>query len=225
MPTVWIVTNTNPQLVESFRLAGWDVEALVPADLMPARQSHVRDLEVLVFEAIEKPFFDKCLEVCRERVAPVLTIVANVAFAEKAVKAGADDFMIAPVDPVEVLLRAQKLAHASSVVRVGDLVVDLAGRRVKRGGRLVKLSPVEFRLLAYLAEHIGKVVGYDELLDAVWQCGAESGGTLEQVKTGVRRLRQKIEPDPHNPQFVISIAKEGYRLRSQTQWEDAILSY
>lgn len=108
-----------------------------------------------------------------------------------------------------------------NIAHVGELEIDLAAWRVKRGSRVIKLAPLEFRLLACLAEYIGQVVSHDKLLDEVWRYAPDAGGTLEQVRTCVKRLRQKIEPDPHHPQYIINIEKVGYRLGNQEQWEEA----
>ncbi len=116
------------------------------------------------------------------------------------------------------------MSSPAHIVRVSELEIDLAAWRVKRGSCVIELAPLEFRLLACLAEHIGQVVSYDKLLDEVWRYAPDAGGTLEQVRTCVKRLRQKIEPDPHHPQHIINIKKAGYRLRNQTQWEEATLS-
>ena len=220
MPLAWIATNAKPQLIEAFRVAQWEIEASAPAELVPASLSRLRDLDVIVFEVTDGLLLDKCREICRDKTSPVLALVADLAFAEAALEAGADDFVVAPADPIEVLLRARQLARAPVVVRVGDLAIDLAAWRVSYGGRRVKLSPVEFRLLACLAERIGHMVRYVEILEAVWGWDPESG-TPARVKNYVSRVRKKIEPDSHNPQYIISIKGEGYRLRNQRQWEKA----
>jgi two-component system response regulator MtrA len=219
------VTKTNPQLVEAFRVSDWEIEAFAPVELVPASPSRLRELHVIVVEATDAILLDKCREICRDRIAPVLAIVANLAFAEAALEAGADDFLVAPVDPIEALLRAHKLARASNVVRVGDLAIDLTARRVRYAGRTIKLSPVEFRLLVCLAKHMGQAVSYDKLLEDVWGCDPESGGTPKLVRNSVARLRKKIEPESNNPHYIISIRKGGYRLRDQAQWEEAVRAF
>jgi len=223
MPSAWIVTKASPQLVEAFQTAGWEVEPFAPSDLVPLSQ-RVREPDVMIFEALDRPLLDALLELFRVRFASMLIIVANWAFARQALDAGVDEVMVTPVDPIELLFRAETLARASKVVRVGELAIDLTARRVKLGGRLIKLTPAEFRLLACLAQKIGQAVIYDEILDDVWGADPESGGTSHLVTNCVSRLRRKIEADPHNPQYIISIKKEGYRLRSQAQWGDAIRS-
>jgi len=70
-----------------------------------------------------------------------------------------------------------------------------------------------------LAQHLGQPVSHDKILGDVCGCFPERGGTLEQVKSVVKRLRQKIEPEPHHPQYIISIKRIGYQLSSQAQWQ------
>ena len=149
----------------------------------------------------------------------MLVIVADLAYARAALEAGADDFLVMPLDPIEAVLRVQKLAQTSHVVRVGDLEIDLAAWRVSYAGRRVHLSPVEFRLLACLAKRVGQMVNHAAILDEVWGWEAEHG-TLTQVKNYIGRLRRKIEPNAHNPQYIISVTGVGYRLRNQRQWQE-----
>jgi len=223
VPSVWIATKSNTRLVEAFQRAGWEVEVFAPANLVPISRQ-VRQPDVMIFEALEGPVLDELLELFRVRYAPMLTIVANWAFARQARDAGADEVMVAPVDPIELLLRAEALVRAWKVVRVGELRIDLFAQTVERSDRLIHLSPGEFRLLACLAEHIGQEVSHDDILQDAFGQLPELGGTLEQVKSCVKRVRQKIEPDPHHPQYIITIRRVGYQLRNQAQWEAAVRS-
>ena len=149
----------------------------------------------------------------------MLVIVANLAYAQAALEAGADDFLVVPVNPIEALLRVRTLARTSSFVRVGDLEIDLAAWRVSSGGHRIQLSPVEFRLLACLAKRVGQMVNHATILEEVWGWEAEHG-SLAQVKNYIGRLRRKIEPDVHHPQYIITVMGMGYRLRNQRQWEE-----
>ncbi len=220
MPSVWIVTHAKLEWIESLYAAGWEVKVFAPSDLVPASPAPLPDPDVIIFDAAERLPFDTFREICREKFCPLLAIIANWGLAGEATEAGADQVMVAPVDPNELLFRARTLIRTSKVVRVGELTIDLVARRVKCSGRPVQLSPEAFQLLACLAKRIGQAVSYDEILDEVWGYDSESG-TPAQVRNCVKRLRQKIEPDPHKPQYVISVRKFGYRLRNQAQWEEA----
>jgi DNA-binding response OmpR family regulator len=113
----------------------------------------------------------------------------------------------------------RKLARTSTLVRVGELEIDLAAWRVSFGGRRIPLSPVEFRLLACLAKRVGEMVNHATILEEVWGWEAEHG-SLAQIKNYVARVRRKIEPDVRHPQYIIAIPGEGYRLRNHKQWEE-----
>jgi len=224
VPSAWIVTTASPEWVEAFREAGWEVEAFTPPELVPATQSQVRELDVIVFEVSEGRFFDTFEEICRDKLAPVLAVVPNWTFVDQVFEAGADDVLAVPVHLVELLVRARWLAHAVKVIRTGKLRIDLSAETVKGGERVIHLPPLEYRLLACLVEHIGQAVSHDDIALDVWRYHPKWGGTLEQVKTCVKRLRQAIEPDPHHPQYIITIRRVGYQLRNQAQWRAATRS-
>ncbi|HLF26450.1 MAG TPA: winged helix-turn-helix domain-containing protein [Anaerolineae bacterium] len=98
-------------------------------------------------------------------------------------------------------------------IHIGELTIDLQSRVVRlRGGR-VQLTRLEFEVLAYLARNVGRPVGSDELLNAVWRISPDRGGTLSQVKHCIKRLRQKIRPDAATPQYLYSHRGWGYLLR------------
>jgi two-component system KDP operon response regulator KdpE len=96
------------------------------------------------------------------------------------------------------------------VFRVDDLSVDLVRRLVKVGDRDVKLSPKEYEMLRHLVQHAGKVLTHAHLLREVW-----GGSTDTQyLRVYVRQLRQKIEPDPERPHYILTETGVGYRLRA-----------
>jgi DNA-binding response OmpR family regulator len=174
---------------------------------------------VIVLELADGPLLEICQEICRKKIAPILVLTANLAYAQAALEAGADDFLIVPANPIEALLRVHRLARTSTFICTGDLEIDLAASRVSYGGCHVRLSTLEFRLLACLAKRLGKTVSYAEILEDVWGWEPDLG-TLSQVKNCISRVRKKIEPDLHNPQYIITIPREGNRLRDQRQWEE-----
>lgn len=238
MPTVWFVMQSNWRLIEAIGLAGWTVVSSTQSDLtfihnsehslIGPRQSEsqprLKDVDVAVVDAINGGSPDVFQMISQLGTIPVLAVVGNWALAWQAIELGAEDVMIAPVSPVELLFRLRRLIHAVDLVQVGELNIDVAARRVKLRQRKIYLSPIEFCLLICLAKQIGKVVEYDRILDEVWESDSQSSGTLNQVKNCVRRLRQKIEPSPSQPQYIVSVRQVGYRLRNQTQWSEATQS-
>ena len=219
MAVVWITTGTEPHLIEVIRAAHWEIDAYTPVEFVPANLSRPGAVDAIVFELSDGMLLDMCRDICDKRIAPVLVIVANLAYAQAALEAGADDFLVKPIDPIEALLRVRKLARTSDVVRVGNLEIDLAAWRVSYGDHRVQLSPVEFRLLACLAKRVGQMVKQVTIVEEVWGWKVEYA-TLAQVKNYIGRLRSKIEPDLHHPQYIITVMGEGYRLRNQSQWEE-----
>lgn len=221
MPTLWIATEQlKSRLAELFAAVGWLVVPFASPDLMLNCAFQARLPDAIIFEAERESPQETFRKFGRAKIAPSLIIVASWRLALQAVEAGADDVIVSPVDPAELLFRVHKLVRMANVVHVGEVTIDLAARSAHYNRRLIKLPLTEFRLLACLAEHIGQVVEYDQILSEVWKCDPGSGGTRYQVKNCIKRLRQKIEPDASHPQYIISVRQVGYRLQNQAQWEE-----
>lgn len=136
----------------------------------------------------------------------------------KALTSGADDYVTKPFGMAELIARVRvALKHAVApegvpLVQIGRLGIDLLNRRVTEGGRDISLTPKEYRLLAYLARHPGRVVTHRQILSEVW--GAGHGDDLHYLRIFVRKLRAKIEPDPNAPIYLLTELGVGYRLQS-----------
>ena len=134
----------------------------------------------------------------------------------KALDEGADDYITKPFGIEELLARirvALRRFKSPTIVAplftAGDLEVDLSKRLVRRRGQLVKLTQSEYELLAHLVSNCGKVLTHAELLHKVW--GPEYGAEREYIRVFVGQLRRKIEDDPSNPRFIVTVARMGYR--------------
>lgn len=154
---------------------------------------------------------------------PVIVLSARVSETDKikALDAGADDYLCKPFGVGELLarvratLRRQRQPQASlaGVVRFGTVEVDLPNRRVTKGGEMVHLTPTEFRLLSALVANVGRVMTAPQLLGAVW--GPAQLDNSHYLRIYMGHLRQKLEDDPTQPQYLVTETAVGYRLQLQ----------
>ncbi len=162
-------------------------------------------------------------EVCRELrraglTLPVLMLTARSQVVDRVVglKLGADDYLTKPFDMAELLARVEALLRRRgegstglSSYEFGDVRVDLRRAEVTRAGAPVALSSMELRLLEQLIAHRGEVLSRERLLDEVW--GYEATPFSRTVDVHVASLRQKLEPTPSHPRYIITVHRRGYR--------------
>ena len=198
------------------------VESVTAADGLA--QAATRSPELVLLD-LGLPDLDGIEVVRRLRewsTVPILVLSARGQEQDKilALDAGADDYVTKPfamgelLARVRVALRHRDLALAGTepgVLEVDELVIDLARRRVAVGGREVKLTPIEYRLLAELARHAGRVLTHAQLLREVWGPGYSQ--QRHYVRVYMAQLRHKLENDPTLPRWLLTEPGVGYRLR------------
>ncbi len=203
--------------IESYAV---DVAADGPSGLAAARRHHP-DLVVL---DLMLPGMDgyRVLRQLRDDglTMPVLILTARGEEADKVrgFRFGADDYVTKPFGVLELLARIEALlrrsrptaSSAPAAEQFGEIEVDTSTRSVRRGGRDVALTPMEFDLLVALLRRRGAVVSRVDLLKEVW--GHSSAVLTRTVDTHVGELRRKLENDPSTPRHILTVRKAGYRL-------------
>src|SRR5215212_6313583 len=157
------------------------------------------------------------------RALPIIMLTARVEETDKLIglELGADDYLTKPFSPRElvarvraVLRRAAGAASSMGILGVGDLVIDLERRSVRRAGLPLDLTGTEFDLLAVLAREPGRQFTRTQLVDQVYDVSYD--GYERTVDAHIKNLRRKIEPDPRNPQFILTIYGVGYKFSEAT---------
>ena len=177
------------------------------------------DLVVLDLSLPKMDGIEVCARLREWTQLPILVLSVRGGERDKvaALDAGADDYLTKPFGIEELLARIRVgLRHAvlakgspSVVISSGPVVIDLSTRQVTRDGAAVRLTPTEYRLLAYLSGHAGRVLTHQTVLANVW--GDEYRGHTEYLRVYIRQLRKKLEPDPDDPQILLTEPGIGYR--------------
>jgi two-component system response regulator MtrA len=160
------------------------------------------------------------IEVCRliraESGVPIIMLTARSDTTDvvKGLESGADDYMVKPFNPKELVARIRTrlrppAADGALALRIGDLVVNAVGHEVTRGTVAINLTPLEFDLLLALASKPQQVFTREMLLEQVW--GYHYKADTRLVNVHVQRLRAKVEHDPDNPKIVMTVRGVGYR--------------
>lgn len=156
---------------------------------------------------------------------PIIILTARVMQTDviQGLELGADDYLTKPFDMRELELRIQAVARRAQPAQPvsgllfddGRLRIDLRRRLVLRAGQAVHLTPTEFRLLSHLVQQRGRVVSHEELLRGAW--GPEYATETAILSVYVRYLRQKLEENPSDPQYIKTVWGEGYRFAAETE--------
>ena len=163
------------------------------------------------------------MRIVRERsTVPIVMLSARGSVADRVlgIHEGADDYLAKPFSPAELIVRVKAVLRRTKgsngvsthhgVLEHGDLVIDLDRIEVRRGGRLLSLTPAELRVLVSLVQARGRVLTRQSLLDALY--GASQGDALERtVDVHIGRLRDKLDEDVTKPRYLLTVRGSGYR--------------
>jgi len=224
-PRVLIIdddANLTRLLCESLEGAGYRVHT-APNGLDGIKELYTARPDLVILDLM-MPRMDgwETLKRVREMSdVPVIMLTARDSEADRlrGFELGVDDYVTKPFSLAELNARVRAVLARAARARsdgtppplaVGELVIDFASRRVLKSAEVLQLTPTEYRLLAALAEHAGRTLSHEQLLERVW--GPEYVGEPGYVKRYVWYLRQKVEDDPARPRYVETVRGFGYRL-------------
>lgn len=226
-PLVAVIEDEVP--IRRFLKASLSVEGFRVVEATTAKEGLrviTQQLPALILLDLGLPDMDGS-EVIRQvrewSAAPIVVISARGEETSKiaALDAGADDYLTKPFGVGELLARirvalrhaARPMNSADPTLRIGDISIDLAGRIVTKGDAEIKLTKIEFDLLAALARNVGKVITHRQLLKEVW--GPHAVHEPHYVRVFMANLRKKLEDNPSRPVMLITEQGVGYRLREE----------
>ncbi|MBI3436308.1 MAG: response regulator transcription factor [Proteobacteria bacterium] len=219
-----LVVDDEPQ-IRRFLRAGFEIEgfsvreAETGNDAIRAATLHAADLVILDLALPDMDGSDVLQRLRAWSSTPVIVLSVRASEAEKVrlLELGADDYVVKPFGMAELLARAKAALRrqalgisGESTVTIDRLTIDLAARAVWRDGERLVLTPKEYRLLQLLAQHAGNVVTHQQILREIW--GQLHVNDTHYLRIFVRKLRQKIEPEPNRPRILLTELGVGYRL-------------
>jgi len=212
-------------LRQSLERAGYTVETAANglSGLQRAYDVHP-DLVILDVMMPRMDGWEVCVRLREASQVPIIMLTAKDQEGDKlrGFQLGIDDYVTKPFSFSELTARVGAILHRARqspppprprVYNVGDLLIDLESLRVAKNGVQISLTPTEFRLLAVLVENAGRVLTHEQLLDHVW--GYDDAGDTGYVKRYIWYLRQKLEDDPNNPQYILTERGFGYSFRKE----------
>ncbi|PYU95531.1 MAG: DNA-binding response regulator [Acidobacteria bacterium] len=219
-----LIVEDEPAMVaglrDNFEYEGYDV--ITAEDGVAGLERALADDPDLVVLDVMMPRMSG-LDVCKQLKVkrpsvPIIMLTARGQEIDKVVglELGADDYLTKPFSVRELMARVRAVlrrvsapARAPEVYRFNDVEVNIRGNEVRRAGTRVELSAKEFALLVYFISHPAETLSRDRLLDEVW--GYENYPNTRTVDTHIVHLRQKLEPNPEEPRFILTVHGSGYK--------------
>jgi len=222
-----LVVDDEPKIVKLARdyleQAGYRVQSADNGKdaLAVYRQGHP-DLVVLDLNLPEQDGLEVCRALRRASDVPIIMLTARIEETDRLIglELGADDYITKPFSPRELVARVRAVLRRVRVgfrqpglIRAADLEIDLNGHTVTRAGAPVGLTRTEFNLLAILAQHPGQTLTRDQLVDQLY--GVAYDGFDRSVDAHIKNLRRKLEANPFEPRYVLTVYGLGYKFTDE----------
>jgi len=206
-------------LEDDLRLEGYDVE-LISDGITACTRARESAFDLMLLDVMlpGKDGFEVCREVRRAGIRkPIILLTAKAQEAEKVLglDLGADDYLTKPFSPKELrariraALRGRGASEGADIYRFGEIEIDRGRCELRRHGAVVDMTSTEFKLLSAFVQHRGRVLSRDQLLNEAWGPGTFLSDRV--VDNHIVSLRRKIEPDPTEPTYLVSVRGLGYR--------------
>jgi len=217
---VILIVDDDPAIRDSLskelRAAGYGTTTAADgSEGMAAFQSQVPDLVLTDLAMPRSDGFELIAAIRASSRVPIVVLSVRGADPDKvrALDLGADDFVTKPFSMTELLARVRaqlrRTAPASTALAFDNLTIELDRRRVIQGGREIRLTPTEFSLLEVLATNAGKPMFIEQIIARVWRSAPST--SADTVRVHMSSLRKKIEPNPSEPQYIVTEPWVGYR--------------
>lgn len=218
-----LVVDDEPKIVKLARdyleKGGYQVVTAVNGKDAVATARHEQpDLIVLDLNLPGMDGLDVCRQLRRESAVPIIMLTARIDETDRLIglELGADDYIVKPFSPRElvarvraVLRRVQGGVGPANIIRVGDLEIDLQGHRVMRNDETLRLTPLEFNLLALLAQHPGQTFSRERMMERLH--GYSHDSYDRSIDAHIKNLRRKLEPNPSEPIYILTVYGIGYQ--------------
>ena len=222
-----LVVDDEPRIVKLARdyleQSGYRVVSAEDGQMALAVARHERpDLVVLDLNLSAMDGLDVCRTLRRESAVPIIMLTARVEETDRLIglELGADDYITKPFSPRELVARVRAVlrrvkdgVHRPGLIHAGDLEIDLEGHRVTHRGEPVRLTRMEFNLLTVLAQHPGQTFSRAQLLGRLHAVGYD--GYDRSVDAHIKNLRRKLEVNPLEPYYVLTVYGVGYKFTDE----------